>query len=102
MPRWEKCSWREAIALPGGRSMPAPWRWRRTISDSGGGSASSTPPKLPMPVAADQVVVDHAGGLHECVADSRADELEAALVQRRAHLVGLAGLGGDLFQRLPL
>src|SRR5665213_2963791 len=37
----------------------------------------------------DQVVVDHAGSLHECVADSGSDELEAALCEVLAHCIGL-------------
>jgi len=34
--------------------------------------------KLPVPVAADQVVVDHPHRLHEGVADRAADEAKAA------------------------
>src|SRR6185437_5000202 len=36
-------------------------------------------------MAADDVVVDHARGLHEGIADGRADELEAGLLQRLGH-----------------
>ena len=37
----------------------------------------------------DRVVVDHSGGLHESVADGRADEVEAAFLQVFAHRVRL-------------
>jgi hypothetical protein len=41
--------------------------------------------KLIIPEAADQMVVDHADGLHEGVANRGADELEAVVFQRFAH-----------------
>src|SRR5438309_10268261 len=43
------------------------------------------------PKAAAVVVVDHAGGLHEGVADGRAHELEAAADQIFAQSVGFGG-----------
>ena len=46
--------------------------------------------------AADEVIVDHADGLHECVADGGADELEAAVAQRLRHRAALGALGRDL------
>ncbi len=41
------------------------------------------------------MVVDHAGGLHQCVADCGADEAEAALGQVFAQRVGLFRLRGN-------
>ena len=48
------------------------------------------------------MVVDHADGLHEGVADGGADEFEAAFFQVLAHRVGLLGRGGNLLERFPL
>ena len=42
-----------------------------------------------MPKTGDDVVVDEAGGLHECIAYRRAHELEAMVLQGLTHLVGL-------------
>ena len=47
------------------------------------------------------MVVDHAGGLHEGVADGRADEAETAAAQLPAHLPRLRRAGGNFRQRLP-
>ena len=43
---------------------------------------------LPVSEAVDRMVVDDADGLHECVADRRADEAEAAALQFLAERVG--------------
>src|SRR5947207_316647 len=48
------------------------------------------------------VVVDHADGLHECVADRRADEFESAPQKVLAQGVGLGRPGGNLFNTFPL
>ena len=48
--------------------------------------------------ASDQVIVHHADGLHEGVADRGADELEAAAEEIFAHSVGLRGVGGNLLR----
>jgi hypothetical protein len=42
----------------------------------------------------DEVIVNHACCLHECVADRRADELESASQQIAAHSVGFRGARG--------
>ena len=52
--------------------------------------------------AMDEVVVDHADGLHEGVADRRADEFEAALFEVLAHGVRFGARGGDVFERFPV
>src|SRR5437773_3446935 len=54
-----------------------------------GARGSSAATHLAVPEAADQVIVDHARGLHERVADRRADEAEAPPPQLRAHRVRL-------------
>ena len=41
------------------------------------------------------MVIDHAGGLHERVADCGADEAEAATLQVLAHDVRFTGACGD-------
>src|SRR5690606_16640872 len=54
------------------------------------------------PPAAVRVVVDHARGLHEGVADGGANEAEAALRQRLAHRLRLVCLGGHVSHRTPV
>src|SRR5919197_320301 len=54
-----------------------------------------------MTEAARHVVVDHADGLHERVADGRTDEPEAARLEVLAHGPGLRRLGGDIGERPP-
>src|SRR5262249_18339104 len=49
-----------------------------------------------MPRTGDHMIVHHAHGLHVCVADGRADELEATAAQVLAPGIGLAGGRGDL------
>src|SRR5207248_1242046 len=49
----------------------------------------------------DEVVVHHADGLHERIADRRTDEAEAALDQGVAHGVGFARARGQLAQATP-
>src|SRR5215471_3877502 len=48
--------------------------------------------------AVDGVIVDHAGGLHMGVADGRADELEAALVQILTQRIGFRAGGRIILQ----
>src|ERR1700691_5388407 len=45
----------------------------------------------------DQMIVDHAGSLHECIADCGAGELEAAFGEILAHRVGLLRASRQLF-----
>ena len=47
------------------------------------------------------MIVDHAGGLHQRVADGRADELESALNQVAAHGVGFGCAGWHLSHSSP-
>src|SRR5438105_2227742 len=54
---------------------------------------------LVVPEAVGGVVVDHADGLHERVADRRSDEPEAAPLEVAAHGLGGRRLGGDLTER---
>src|SRR5438445_12058006 len=54
-----------------------------------------------VPKTAHKMIVDHAGGLHERVANRRADKPESALLQIFAQGIGLRRLGGHLFVRLP-
>src|SRR5437763_7129245 len=51
--------------------------------------------------AGDEVVVDHASGLHQGVADCRTDELESAPQQVAAQRIGLRGTRGDIGQAPP-
>src|SRR5476649_55116 len=51
--------------------------------------------------ASDQVVVDHAGGLHVGVADGRADELETAIEQVLAHRIGFGRARRHAFHAAP-
>src|SRR5919108_47416 len=52
--------------------------------------------EFPVAVAGRDVVVDHAYRLHEGIADSRADEAEAAALEVLAERVGLGGARRDL------
>ena len=47
------------------------------------------------------MIVDHAGCLHECVADRRADKFESAPQQIAAHGVGFGGARGYVSQCAP-
>jgi hypothetical protein len=49
-----------------------------------------------MAVAARQMVIHHADGLHEGVTDGRTDESKAALLQVLAQGVGFRGAGRNL------
>src|ERR1700689_1165565 len=49
-----------------------------------------------VPMARDQMIVDHAGGLHESVDDGRAAEFEAALRQFLGHGARDGGFGRNL------
>jgi len=53
----------------------------------------TAPPKFRVSRTRHQMIVDHAGGLHQRVADGRADELESALNQVAAHGVGFGCAG---------
>ena len=55
-----------------------------------------------MPETIDGVVVDHADGLHEGIADSGADKPEAALFQFLAQGFRIRGFGGDIRQAFPV
>src|SRR5207244_7096719 len=55
----------------------------------------------PRPEAVERVVVDEAGRLHEGVADRRADEAKAALLQILAQGTRLRCLGRDLAHGPP-
>src|SRR5436190_9580341 len=59
---------------------------------------SWTSPKLAKAETIDCVIVDHADGLHEGVADGGADEFEAALEEVFAHRIGLRSFRGDIFE----
>src|SRR5436309_13382642 len=58
-------------------------------------------PDLGVPEASHEMVVDHARGLHEGVADRRADEGEAAPLKVLAHCIGHIRPGRHLLVRLP-
>ncbi len=47
------------------------------------------------------MVIDHAHGLHEGVADGRADEAEAASFEFLTHGSGFLGLARNLMQAAP-
>ena len=51
--------------------------------------------------AVDQVVVDHAGRLHQGIADGRTDEIAAAPLQVAAHGIRLPGAGRNFGQGPP-
>ena len=56
---------------------------------------------LPAKTAQD-MVVHHAGGLHEGVADRGAHETEATALELLAHRLGLGRLQGNLLEGLPM
>src|SRR5690606_36846296 len=56
-------------------------------------------PDLPVAEAADEMVVDHPGRLHERVADGRADEGESAAAEIADERVGDRRARGDLAER---
>ena len=47
------------------------------------------------------MIVDHAGGLHERVADGRADEGKTSRAQVAAHGVRFGGVARQVFERFP-
>src|SRR5205085_4440377 len=51
--------------------------------------------------AGDEVVVDHASGLHQGIANCRTDELESAPQQIAAHRIGFRGARGHIGQAPP-
>src|SRR5215475_8072401 len=57
--------------------------------------------ELSVTEAGEEMVVDHASGLHEGVADCGANETETTLLQIFAHSVGLFCFGWNLFVLLP-
>src|SRR5579884_2916279 len=57
--------------------------------------------KLCVAVAADEVIVDHADGLHEGVADRRTDKAETAAAQRAAERDRFRRGGRHLVRRAP-
>src|SRR6185295_12786745 len=75
---------------------------RRRVAASSSGTASPTEAlHLAVTEAVDEVVVHHADGLHECVADGRSHEAVVPLDECRAHRVRLPGAGGEIAQRAP-
>ena len=64
-------------------------------------AARGEPGHLGVAEAVDDVVVDQPGGLHERVADRRADEREAALPERLAERVRLRRERRDLLEASP-
>src|SRR2546425_8206242 len=68
---------------------------RRSVAASSSGRGSPTEAlHLAVTEAGDEVVVHHADGLHEGVADGRSHEAEVSLGECRAHRVRLPGAGG--------
>jgi hypothetical protein len=55
-----------------------------------------------MPEAFHQVIVNHAGGLHERVTDGRSDKAEATLREVLAQGVRLRRASGHVFQAAPV
>src|SRR5712691_7002165 len=75
---------------------------RRSVAASSSGRGSPTEAlHLAVTEAGDEVVVHHADGLHEGVADGRSHEAEVSLGECRAHRVRLPGAGGEIAQRAP-
>src|SRR5258708_10049855 len=58
--------------------------------DSGLGNVALL--KCPPPKTASEMIVHHAGGLHECVADRGTHETKSAFFQGFAHGIGFSGL----------
>src|SRR5262245_7350368 len=58
--------------------------------------------QLFVPEAMHEVVIDHSDGLHERIADGRADELEAASPQVLAQRVRFRRRSRDFLRRPPL
>src|ERR1051326_5342841 len=69
-----------------------------TVARCGSGSTAQAR-ALRMAVAGHEMVVDHAGRLHECIDDSRPDEFEAAAHEIGGHFSRQFGLGWDLRDR---
>src|SRR5210317_944324 len=57
---------------------------------------------LPVSKAVGGMIVDHADGLHESVADGRPDEIESTLLQVFAHFLRYCGLSGDIGKGCPV
>src|SRR5438067_177114 len=72
--------------------------WAR---DAAGARLRGASSHLRMPETTHQMVVDHAGGLHERVTDRRSYEGEAALPQVLAHRVRLFGARGNVLSAPP-
>src|SRR6266508_6925346 len=72
-----------------------------TDFDAGELANSTGPAQLCPPEARCYVVLHHADGLHERVADRRSDEPEPSLLQVLAHGPGLRSLGWDVRQTPP-
>src|SRR5438045_6554057 len=64
-------------------------------------AASLRTSHLTVPEAARDMVVHHAHGLHERVADGGADESEPALLEVLAHGLRCGGLRGELTEAFP-
>src|SRR5919106_2992349 len=86
-------------------AQPALSRKNRTNPNAAGILENRNPQRMISAFASEaihRVVVDHADRLHEGVADGRADELEAARLERFRHGARLGGLRRDLAHRLPV
>src|SRR5437899_12186400 len=86
------CSKRHLVAAEAYPQMPESEAGRRT-GDVGRTWICSPSPTLivrqrAMPETAHEMVVDHAGRLHERIADRRADEPEAACFERLRQRIG--------------
>src|SRR5262249_10967099 len=77
------------------RAGPRVRRWRRCSRRERAGRREGL---LAMAMAAHDMVIDHAGGLHEGVADGRAHELEAGLLQGLGHGVAFRRPARHLLQ----
>lgn len=55
-----------------------------------------------MSKTAGEMIIDHAGRLHEGVADCRTDKLEAAFFEGLAHGIRFRGCGGNVLEGLPM
>src|SRR5216683_4683422 len=91
---------RVAVADAGGKEFDESGRFRSS-ANLDLTHALSQPPHHTSPKAADDVVVDHANGLHECIADGRPYEVKSALDQVTAQHSGLLRLSRDLLEPSP-
>src|SRR5689334_1038801 len=97
--------WRPCRAGSGGspyeRPRPAARSWAPASGAARPPAGSWVSSQLPVAKTAGEVVVDHAGRLHEGIADRGADKAKTAPAEVLAHRVGLRRLRGHVARIAP-